>query len=166
MPTEQPTNMFCRSNRQSKNFIILLSCGGCCFVLAAIQLNRKVLPMYGEFALSRSAWYETCQQQNRLVLASCVLLPFYSKALLLACTAVADHVRLHVTGMRVPLEVQLVAFLHLWFYLSAARFRGRHVSQNSMRMTHPPRKAGFRLGNHGSSTVYMWWIVVVVLTSV
>eukprot|EP00971_Amphidinium_carterae_P156141 3095716-Amphidinium_carterae.1 len=107
--------------------------------------------MYGEFARARSAWYETCRQQNRLVLASCVLLPFYSKALLLACTVVADHLRFHVVGIRVPLEVQLVAFTHLWFYLSAASFRGRHVTQNSIRMTHPPRKAGFRLGHYGSS---------------
>eukprot|EP00971_Amphidinium_carterae_P233370 4631922-Amphidinium_carterae.1 len=35
-----------------------------------------------------------------------------------------------------------------------------------MRMTHPPRKAGFRLGHYGSSRVYRMWIVVCVLTSV
>eukprot|EP00971_Amphidinium_carterae_P136050 2695782-Amphidinium_carterae.1 len=86
MPEEQPTDMFCRSNRQSQKFILLLLCGGCCFVLAAIQLKRTALPMCGEFEHARLAWYETCQQQNRLVLTSCVLLPFYSKALLLACT--------------------------------------------------------------------------------
>eukprot|EP00971_Amphidinium_carterae_P019857 391211-Amphidinium_carterae.1 len=86
MPAEQPTDMFCRSNRQSQKFILLLFCGVCCFVLAAIQLKIKALPMYGDFARAKSAWHETCQQQNRLVLASCVLLPFYSKALLLACT--------------------------------------------------------------------------------
>eukprot|EP00971_Amphidinium_carterae_P200452 3977751-Amphidinium_carterae.1 len=82
--------------------------------------------MYGAFACARSAWYETCQQQNRLVLASCLLLPVYSNALLLACAVVADRLRFHVVGMRVMLERQVVAFLHLWFYLSAARFHDRH----------------------------------------
>eukprot|EP00971_Amphidinium_carterae_P074405 1470387-Amphidinium_carterae.2 len=64
MPTEQPTDMFCISNGQGKRFIMLLFCGGCCFVLAAIQLRRKALSMYGAFARARLAWYETCQQQN------------------------------------------------------------------------------------------------------
>eukprot|EP00971_Amphidinium_carterae_P013364 263423-Amphidinium_carterae.1 len=122
--------------------------------------------MKGEVAHARSAWHETCHQQNRLVLASCVLLPFYSNVLLLACTVVADHLRFHVAGMRFPLELHLVAFLHLWFYLSAARFHNRHETRNSMRMTHPPRKAGFGLGHHGSSRVYGLWIIVCVLTSV
>eukprot|EP00971_Amphidinium_carterae_P255833 5079511-Amphidinium_carterae.1 len=107
MPAEQPTQMFCASNQQSTHFIMLLFGGGCCFVLAAIQLERKAVLMYGDFALARSAWYETCQQQNRLVLASCVLLPFYSRALLLACTVVADHLRFHVVNMRVPLQAHL-----------------------------------------------------------
>eukprot|EP00971_Amphidinium_carterae_P305510 6071099-Amphidinium_carterae.1 len=35
-----------------------------------------------------------------------------------------------------------------------------------MRMTHPPRKAGCRLGHHGNVRVYRLWIVVCVLTSV
>eukprot|EP00971_Amphidinium_carterae_P334178 6469297-Amphidinium_carterae.1 len=52
----------------------------------AIQLKRKAVPMYGKFARARAAWYETCQQQNRMMLASCVLLPLYSNALVLACT--------------------------------------------------------------------------------
>eukprot|EP00971_Amphidinium_carterae_P157850 3129152-Amphidinium_carterae.1 len=70
--------------------------------------------------------------------------------------------------MRVPLELHLVAFLHLWFYLSAARFHDRHVPRKSMRMTHPPRKARFGLGHHHdheSSRVYGLWTVVCVLTS-
>eukprot|EP00971_Amphidinium_carterae_P018443 363952-Amphidinium_carterae.1 len=86
MPTEQPTDMFCKSNGQSKRLIMLLSCGGCCFVLAAISLKREALPMDGEFARARLAWYETCQQQHRLVLASFVLLPLYSNTLWFACT--------------------------------------------------------------------------------
>eukprot|EP00971_Amphidinium_carterae_P069574 1376943-Amphidinium_carterae.1 len=122
--------------------------------------------MYGEFARARLAWYETCQRQNRLMLVSCVLLPFYSNALLLACTVVADHLRFHVGGMRVPLELQLVAFLHLHFYLSAVRFHDRHVMQNSLRITHPSRKGGFGLGRCGSSRIYRLWIAVCVLTSV
>eukprot|EP00971_Amphidinium_carterae_P283174 5621772-Amphidinium_carterae.1 len=68
--------------------------------------------------------------------------------------------------MMLPLELHLVAFLHLWFYLSAAHFHDRHVTRNSMRMRHPPRKAGFGLGHHASSRVYGFWIVVCVLTSV
>eukprot|EP00971_Amphidinium_carterae_P154610 3065926-Amphidinium_carterae.1 len=66
--------------------MMLLFCGGCCFVVAVIQVKGKAVPMNRELVLTRSAWYETCQRQNRLVLASCVLLPFYSNALLLACT--------------------------------------------------------------------------------
>eukprot|EP00971_Amphidinium_carterae_P154645 3066437-Amphidinium_carterae.1 len=96
--------------------------------------------MCGESARARLAWHETCQQQNSLVLASCALLPFYSNTLLLTCTVVADHLRFHVVGMRAPLELKLVPFLHLWFYLSAARFHDRHV-----------KKAEFGLGYHGSS---------------
>eukprot|EP00971_Amphidinium_carterae_P097560 1930436-Amphidinium_carterae.1 len=76
MPAEQPTGMFCRSDQQGTRFIMLLICSGCCFILVAIQLKIEALPMYGNFARARSAWYETCQRQNRLVLASCVLLPF------------------------------------------------------------------------------------------
>eukprot|EP00971_Amphidinium_carterae_P287321 5703625-Amphidinium_carterae.1 len=166
MPAEQPTGMFCRSNQQIKHFIMLLFCGGCCFVLAVIQPKRKALPMHGKFARARFAWYETCQQQNRLVLASCMLLPAYSNALWLACTVVADHWRFHVVGMRVPLELRLVPFLHLWFYLAAARFHARHVMQSSTQMTLLQGKAGFRMGHHGSSRVYMLWTVVCVLTSV
>eukprot|EP00971_Amphidinium_carterae_P231063 4585462-Amphidinium_carterae.1 len=88
MPAEQPTDMFCRSNRQSTGFLMLLFCGGCCFVLVAIQLKRQALPMtlHGKFARARSAWYETCERQNRWVLASCALVPFYSNTLWLACT--------------------------------------------------------------------------------
>eukprot|EP00971_Amphidinium_carterae_P318417 6329031-Amphidinium_carterae.1 len=56
--------------------------------------------MSGQIPRARSAWYETCQQQNRMVVASCVLLPLYINALLLACTVVADHLRFHVVGMR------------------------------------------------------------------
>eukprot|EP00971_Amphidinium_carterae_P065594 1299640-Amphidinium_carterae.1 len=97
--------------------------------------------MNRELARARSVWYETCQEHNHLVLASCVLLPLYSNALplLRVCTVVADHLRFHVVGIRVPLELQLVAFLHLWIYLSAVRFHNRHVAQ-SIRMTHPQRK--------------------------
>eukprot|EP00971_Amphidinium_carterae_P173786 3444957-Amphidinium_carterae.1 len=69
-------------------------------------------------------------------------------------------------GMRVPLEVQVVAFMHLCFYMSTSSFHARHVAQNSMRITPPPRKVGFRLGHHGSARVYRLWIVVCVLTSV
>eukprot|EP00971_Amphidinium_carterae_P048531 956551-Amphidinium_carterae.1 len=55
MPIEQPTDMFCVSNEQSKRFILLLFSGGCFFILAAIQLKRKVLPTRGKFARARSA---------------------------------------------------------------------------------------------------------------
>eukprot|EP00971_Amphidinium_carterae_P193619 3841733-Amphidinium_carterae.1 len=67
--------------------------------------------------------------------------------------------------MMVPLELQLVAFMHFVFYLSATRFQYRHVSQNAMQKTLPPRRAGFRLAHHGSARVYRLWIVVCVLTS-
>eukprot|EP00971_Amphidinium_carterae_P344613 6485105-Amphidinium_carterae.1 len=72
---------------------MLLVCGGIFLSFAALQLTRKTLPMYGKLARARSAWCETCQQQNRLLLASCVLLPSYGNMLLLACMVVADHVR-------------------------------------------------------------------------
>eukprot|EP00971_Amphidinium_carterae_P143805 2849622-Amphidinium_carterae.1 len=166
MPTEQPTDMFCRSNGQGQRFIMLLFCGGCCFILAAFQLKTKALPMDGEFAHARSAWYETCQQQHRLVLAPCVLLPFYTNMLLFACMVVADHLRFHTVAMRMPLELPLVAFLHGWFYLSAACFHDRHMAQDSTRMPRPPRKAGFGLVHHENSRIYGFWIVVCALTSV
>eukprot|EP00971_Amphidinium_carterae_P024031 474353-Amphidinium_carterae.1 len=35
-----------------------------------------------------------------------------------------------------------------------------------MQMTHPPRKAGFKSGYHGSTRTYRLWIVVCVLASV
>eukprot|EP00971_Amphidinium_carterae_P064095 1269055-Amphidinium_carterae.1 len=74
-------------------------------MLAAIQLKRQTLPVDAKFARARSAWYETCQLQNRLSLASCVLLPIYSNMLKLACTVVADHLRFHIVGARMPVEV-------------------------------------------------------------
>eukprot|EP00971_Amphidinium_carterae_P031326 617051-Amphidinium_carterae.1 len=104
--------------------------------------------MYGKLALARAAWYETCQQQNRLLVMSCVLLPSYGNMLLLACTVVMDDLRFHVVGMRMPLQVSLVILVHLWFLQSAVGFHGRHVTQDPLRM-HPPRKAGFRWGHHG-----------------
>eukprot|EP00971_Amphidinium_carterae_P289010 5738689-Amphidinium_carterae.2 len=122
--------------------------------------------MNGFLAPAKLAWYETCQQQTRLFFASCVLLPFYSNALWLACTVVADHLRFHVEGMRMPLELQLVAFLHFCFYLSAVHLYDRHATQNSMRRTHPPRRAGSGLGHHGSPRIYSLWIAVCVLASV
>eukprot|EP00971_Amphidinium_carterae_P267037 5296796-Amphidinium_carterae.1 len=102
------------------------------------------LPIYGQLARARSAWYETCQQQNRLVLASLLLLPLYNNMLLLACTVVADHFRFHVVGVRVPLAVHMVACLHLGFYQSAVRFQDRHAT----------KKTGVRLWNHDESRVY------------
>eukprot|EP00971_Amphidinium_carterae_P253560 5034152-Amphidinium_carterae.1 len=98
-----------------------------------MQLKRGTSPMYGEFVHARAAWYETCQQQNRLVVAACFLLPVYSRMLLLACTVVADHLQVHVVGMRMPVEVGLVAFMHLCFYQSVARFRARHVALKASR---------------------------------
>eukprot|EP00971_Amphidinium_carterae_P318908 6339317-Amphidinium_carterae.1 len=86
LPTEQPIDMFCTSNWHGKQFIMFLFCGGCCFILAASQLKRKAWSMHEKFARARLEWYETCQQQNRLVLTSCVLLPVYSSSLWLACT--------------------------------------------------------------------------------
>eukprot|EP00971_Amphidinium_carterae_P169430 3356786-Amphidinium_carterae.1 len=54
------------------------------------------------------------------------------------------------------------------FRMLGRLFRNRHVTRNSMRMTHPPRRAGFRLEHHeaGSWSVYRSWLVVCVLTSV
>eukprot|EP00971_Amphidinium_carterae_P233219 4629026-Amphidinium_carterae.1 len=83
--------MFCVSTAQGKRFIMLLTCGVGIFLLsAALLLKRTTLPMFGKFAGTRSAWYETCQQQHRLLLASLVLLPAYSNMLVLACTVVVD----------------------------------------------------------------------------
>eukprot|EP00971_Amphidinium_carterae_P335822 6471871-Amphidinium_carterae.1 len=79
---------------------MLLLCGACCFLPAVINLKPTTLPVYGKFALARSAWYETCQQLNCVALASFVLLPLYSNTLLPACTVVADHFRFHVVGMK------------------------------------------------------------------
>eukprot|EP00971_Amphidinium_carterae_P250430 4971690-Amphidinium_carterae.1 len=130
----------------------LLSCGGCIFLLSAIlQLTRQTLPMYGKFARARSAWYETCQQQNRLLLASCVIIPSYGNMLLRACMVVADHLRFHVAGTRMPLHVLLVTLLHLCFLQSAGRFNDRHVAKNWFRMTYLRRKRGLGWGHHGGT---------------
>eukprot|EP00971_Amphidinium_carterae_P067601 1338694-Amphidinium_carterae.1 len=64
MPAEQPSDMFCVSNREGKRFALLLCCGGCVFMLAVIQLKKQNFPMYGKFARAMAAWCETCQQQN------------------------------------------------------------------------------------------------------
>eukprot|EP00971_Amphidinium_carterae_P162107 3213557-Amphidinium_carterae.1 len=47
--------MFCVSNAQGKHFAMLLACGGCIFLLSAVKLTRKTLPMQGKFARTRSA---------------------------------------------------------------------------------------------------------------
>eukprot|EP00971_Amphidinium_carterae_P032460 639342-Amphidinium_carterae.1 len=153
MPAEQPTNMFCVSNRRGKCFMLLLLGGGSVFMLTAIPLKGKTLPMHGEFVRARAAWYETCQQQNRLSVAACFLLPVYSKMLSIACTVIADHFQVHVVGMRMPVEVVLVAFLHLCFYESASSFHERHVTQNSWDVPKNGR-------------VCRLWVLVCVLASV
>eukprot|EP00971_Amphidinium_carterae_P250171 4966132-Amphidinium_carterae.1 len=134
-------------------------------MLAAIQLKRKTLPMYGRFAHAKSAWYETCQQQKCLLLASCVLLPLYNNMLLLSCMVAGDHLRFHVVGMRMPLHVYLVGFLHLCFYQSAAAFHERHVTLNPLRMTHLPKREGYTLGHYSGSSIYSRWILVCVVAS-
>eukprot|EP00971_Amphidinium_carterae_P151813 3009109-Amphidinium_carterae.1 len=147
---ERPSDMFCVSNQQGKGFILLLVCGGCFFLLSAVLLlTRQASPIDGKFALARSAWYDTCQQQNRLLLASCILLPSYSNMPLLVCTVVMDHLRFHLVGMRMPLQVSLVTFLHLCFLQSAARIHDRHVTQTSLRMAHVPTKGGLGEGHRG-----------------
>eukprot|EP00971_Amphidinium_carterae_P097568 1930581-Amphidinium_carterae.1 len=166
MPAEQPTDMFCVSNQPAKRFLVFLLCGGCFFTLATMRLKRQTLPMPRNFTRAKAAWYETCKQQNCLLLASCILLPLYSNMLLLACTVVADHVRFHVVGLRMPLEVFLAVLSHLWFFQSATLFHTRHVTQNCLSMPNLPRKSGFRSGHHRGSRVYMLWFLVCVLPSV
>eukprot|EP00971_Amphidinium_carterae_P134023 2655907-Amphidinium_carterae.1 len=117
--------------------------------------------MYGATARARSAWYETCQQQHRFLLASYVLLPSYSNMLLLACTVVVGHLQFHAVGMRMPLQVSLVTSLHLWFFQSAVRFHYRYVTPTRMRL---PSKAGW--GQNGGSKVYRWWLLLSVLALV
>eukprot|EP00971_Amphidinium_carterae_P110532 2189606-Amphidinium_carterae.1 len=46
--------------------------------------------------------------------------------------------------MKVPLE-QVMACLHLWFYLSAARFNDRHVTRNGMRVERHESPRDYRL---------------------
>eukprot|EP00971_Amphidinium_carterae_P046278 910960-Amphidinium_carterae.2 len=100
-----------------------------------------------------------------MLLVCNVLLPLYSNMLSLACTVVADHSRFHVIGVRMPLQVSLVVFLHFCFYQLAAGFHERHVTLNSLRKTHPPKKEGYTLGHHGGSRVYSSWILVCVVAS-
>eukprot|EP00971_Amphidinium_carterae_P191664 3803222-Amphidinium_carterae.1 len=75
---------------------MLLVAGGSFFSLAVIKRKRQTLPMYGSYAWAKSVWYETCQQQRIMFLASCVLLPLYSRMLPLACMVVEHHLRFHV----------------------------------------------------------------------
>eukprot|EP00971_Amphidinium_carterae_P222341 4413088-Amphidinium_carterae.1 len=134
--------------------------------MAATQLKRKALSSNGKFARARSAWYETCQEHQCLLLTSCVLLPLYSNMLLRACTVVADHLRFHFVGMRLPVEACLVAFMHMCFFQSSARFRGKHVTQNSLRTTHLLKRAGLKRRQHRRSRIYGLWILVCVPGSV
>eukprot|EP00971_Amphidinium_carterae_P068126 1348739-Amphidinium_carterae.1 len=66
--------------------------------------------------------------------------------------------------MRMPVQVHLVAFSHLWFYKSAVRFRDRHVTRASSRI--PSEEAGRKSERHsGDWGLYSRWILVCVLAS-
>eukprot|EP00971_Amphidinium_carterae_P061259 1212873-Amphidinium_carterae.1 len=62
-PAERPAGMFCLSNKQGTNFVMLLACGACLFGLTACisVRGRQGHRFYGQFARARSAWHETCQ---------------------------------------------------------------------------------------------------------
>eukprot|EP00971_Amphidinium_carterae_P166819 3305537-Amphidinium_carterae.1 len=62
--------------------------------------------------------------------------------------------------MRMPVEVGLVAFLHLCFYRSAASFQARYVSHSVRDL---PKNG--RRGHHGRLRVYRLWTLACVLAS-
>eukprot|EP00971_Amphidinium_carterae_P271997 5398091-Amphidinium_carterae.1 len=132
---EQPSDMFCVSNKQGKQFIILLMCGACLFCLTLLFLKLELAShvnvdrVHGCFAPARSAWYEASQQQDLLFVASGVVFPLYSHMVLRACAVISDHLRLHFSGAATWAETCLVVFVHLCTYQKATGFRHRHVAR-------------------------------------
>eukprot|EP00971_Amphidinium_carterae_P333923 6468947-Amphidinium_carterae.1 len=158
---EQPSDMFCVSNEQGKRSIVLLTCGVCLLCLAAFKLKRSTPLM---LARAKSAWYEASQQHCCLVVASCCLLPTYNNLLWLACTVVADHMRLHFIVATKPAEAFMAIWVHAFHYFAAADFQRRHALQQR-NVPRSGRQRGSVRPQYPGTRIYSLWILVCVLTS-
>eukprot|EP00971_Amphidinium_carterae_P051168 1007602-Amphidinium_carterae.1 len=94
---EQPSDMFCTSNEQGKQFLMFFMCGACIFMLAAFIIMQVCSPsrISGRYGCAWSVWCETSKQQSCFFLASCLLLVLYENRVSLACPVVFDHLRFH-----------------------------------------------------------------------
>eukprot|EP00971_Amphidinium_carterae_P260379 5166010-Amphidinium_carterae.1 len=92
--------MFLVSNGQGKMFVMMSFGCACIFCLATFRLKSGNRAMHGRFARAKSAWIETSQRQNVVLMASCVSALVYKNMLSLACTVLSDHLRLHFVSAR------------------------------------------------------------------
>eukprot|EP00971_Amphidinium_carterae_P161840 3208343-Amphidinium_carterae.1 len=123
--------------------------------------------MYGRFDRSKSAWNETSQHQNGVLLASCVAALLYNNTQSLTCAVTSDHLRLHFVATN-PGEALFVVGLHTCILESAACFYCRHVTwgqpaKESIASTQPVRWQ--RLLALTRSTVDRSWSLACVLTA-
>eukprot|EP00971_Amphidinium_carterae_P291584 5788398-Amphidinium_carterae.1 len=156
---EQPSDMFCVSESQGKNFgKIFLGCA-CIFSFASAAL--------GLIARAKSAWNETSQYQSSILMASCVPALLYNSMQSLACSLTADHLRYRLVATR-PREAVFVVCLHTGILKLAARFYWRHVTwgqpaKKTSARTRPTRWQ--RFVPLTSSSVHTFWLCACVLTS-
>eukprot|EP00971_Amphidinium_carterae_P191205 3794551-Amphidinium_carterae.1 len=97
---EQPSDMFLVSNGPGKKFVMMSLGCACIFCLATFRLKIANPAMYGRFARAKSAWIETSQRQNAVLMAACVSALVCNNMLSLACTVLSDHLRLHFVSAR------------------------------------------------------------------
>eukprot|EP00971_Amphidinium_carterae_P096587 1911681-Amphidinium_carterae.1 len=88
---EQPAGMFLVSEGPAKHFVMVFLGCACIFCLATFRLKSANEVMYGRFARAKSAWNETSQRQNVVLMASCVSALLYNNMQSLACTLTTDH---------------------------------------------------------------------------
>eukprot|EP00971_Amphidinium_carterae_P247908 4922707-Amphidinium_carterae.1 len=125
--------------------------------------------MYGRFARAKAAWNETSQHQSLFLMASCVPALLYNNRQSLACTVIADHLRLHFIATN-PGETLLVVFLHTCILLSAARFYCKNVTwgqpaKQRIVQAHSTRWQRLLSLALTSSRIHRLWFLVCVLTA-
>eukprot|EP00971_Amphidinium_carterae_P269597 5348200-Amphidinium_carterae.1 len=92
--------MFLVSEGPAKHFVMVFLGCACIFCLATLRLKSANPAMHGRFARAKSAWNETSQRQNAILMASCVSALSYNNIQFLACTVLTDHLRLHFIAAR------------------------------------------------------------------
>eukprot|EP00971_Amphidinium_carterae_P162452 3220456-Amphidinium_carterae.1 len=92
--------MFLVSEGPAKHFVMVFLCCACIFCLATLRLKSANPALYGRFARAKSAWIETSQRQNAVLMAACVSALLHNNMQSLACIALTDHLRLHFIAAR------------------------------------------------------------------